>query len=1332
MHVVHEKGKQVNRTEHSAQTPSAQTGLFVAPCVSRRAQGDPTSALASSSRARVLFFLVVALITATFIGSSASPVFADSAPPSLQLLSTIPEGYGNYGHNAVFVYPTRLFSEANLYVNGLDTKWRTEYSTSKSALESGSGTVTSSGETPGDENISFGALNGFTGSQYKMLHHLIPATQYYAQFVAENAAGKTVLPIEFITPPVLKPEVSHTFPEDSNTTFEGQATSPTTAILYAVLETNGAATQYNVGYSTEPSGPVTSCAKGSVSVAEDFADVEVTCTGLAPETTYYTHLIATNEKGTIDLTKIHANGFGEVSSFATPTDKPVTSSEAVRNVTALSAHAGGHVLPNHEETHWRFESATSMLGPWMPVPGGAGTISQAEAEALAEDVSVGVGVTLTGLSPATTYYVRLFAESAAGEGENPHGEPVSTETRGFESFETDAPPTASTLTVHAFEGESLRLIGTVDPNSELTSEEQTITIGGAPTGGTFTLTFDGQTTEPIAYNAPADGPGSVREALEALSAIGYHANIEGNPGGPYSVFFWEQLAKTAQPEIAADASGLTPSGTVTVAVTQEGGEGYDTREHFQYVSEQQFKDGSEWEQASSTPEVDVGSGTEAKFVTADLPALTPGETYRYRIVATSTFPENPVVDGQERTITVPAPLTPEPAASCPNEALRTGASANLPDCRGYEQLTPVDKEGARDLFTYGVAIQAGLAVGEDGEHAVLEAETDWGSGPAAGQGPYFFAREAGNRWRMTAASTQPETGVNRVHPDLFSPDLESLAFSSSFATSQVNESKEIEYKVGPPGGPYTVVANVPAAQGPQGNTNPDAGLVAASRDLSKLFFAVSDHTLLGSATGTKHGEDLYESSGGELRQVNVMGSSPGSTIGACGANIVKGKEEAGEVSSVHAVSSDGSRVFFEAVPGANCSEAKHLYMRMDGESTVDIGAYRFVAANSEGTKLLLERGDLETHEIFLYDVESATIKPLLTVHGQLLLEVSEDLSTIYFFSDEQLTSDTPAPSTGAFTSFLYRYDVPGEKLTFVDSVDHLEQMKVSSDGRYLYFEARTVGGVPGGHETQGYAPSEAYRYDSGESVIQCVACASTFDPEPKLLSVFGQVGGRGGMLDSRTGNPQELFASGDGDYVFFDTPSALVSSDVDGEVAPSVAPGTGAESPTFSVSSDVYEWRKPGVDGCAHLQGCVALITNGRGGYLNLFLGTDESGRDAFIYTSSELVPQDNDSAGDIYDARVGGGTQPPPPRPVECEGDACSTPASAPNDATPSSFTFSGAGNVLQQSPVKPVVKSKRPKPKRKKPKSKAGHRKQTKRKGRKAAMRHPNTVKRAKRTKS
>jgi hypothetical protein len=66
-------------------------------------------------------------------------------------------------------------------------------------------------------------------------------------------------------------------------------------------------------------------------------------------------------------------------------------------------------------------------------------------------------------------------------------------------------------------------IGTTGPTDATaaltsgTSEAQTVTITGSPTGGTFTLTFGGQTTAGIAYNAVAS---AVQSALVALTSIG--------------------------------------------------------------------------------------------------------------------------------------------------------------------------------------------------------------------------------------------------------------------------------------------------------------------------------------------------------------------------------------------------------------------------------------------------------------------------------------------------------------------------------------------------------------------------------------------------------------------------------------------------------------------------------------------------------------------------------------------------------------------------------------------------------------------------------------------
>lgn len=102
--------------------------------------------------------------------------------------------------------------------------------------------------------------------------------------------------------------------------------------------------------------------------------------------------------------------------------------------------------------------------------------------------------------------------------------------------------------------------------SSSTNEVQTLTITGTPTGGTFTISYDGQTTATIAYNANA---AAVQSALEALS------NIEvgdvtcgggGLPGTPVTITFTGNLAGRNVSLMTADGSGLTGGSSPTAAI----------------------------------------------------------------------------------------------------------------------------------------------------------------------------------------------------------------------------------------------------------------------------------------------------------------------------------------------------------------------------------------------------------------------------------------------------------------------------------------------------------------------------------------------------------------------------------------------------------------------------------------------------------------------------------------------------------------------------------------------------------------------------------------------
>lgn len=98
------------------------------------------------------------------------------------------------------------------------------------------------------------------------------------------------------------------------------------------------------------------------------------------------------------------------------------------------------------------------------------------------------------------------------------------------------------------------------------NELQTLTITGSPTGGTFTLTFEGQTTGNIAYNATA---AAVQAALEALPSIGTGNVICGGgalPGTAVTIRFVNDLGKKNVALITGNFSGLTggtsPTGSI--------------------------------------------------------------------------------------------------------------------------------------------------------------------------------------------------------------------------------------------------------------------------------------------------------------------------------------------------------------------------------------------------------------------------------------------------------------------------------------------------------------------------------------------------------------------------------------------------------------------------------------------------------------------------------------------------------------------------------------------------------------------------------------------------
>lgn len=113
-------------------------------------------------------------------------------------------------------------------------------------------------------------------------------------------------------------------------------------------------------------------------------------------------------------------------------------------------------------------------------------------------------------------------------------------------------------------------------------EVQVVSITGTATGGTFTLTYSGQTTGNIAYDASA---ATVDAALEALSNIGAgDVAVTGSAGGPWTVTFGTALAGTNVAEMTGDGALLTGTNDQTMTVTDvtasEGPNHWDTAENW--------------------------------------------------------------------------------------------------------------------------------------------------------------------------------------------------------------------------------------------------------------------------------------------------------------------------------------------------------------------------------------------------------------------------------------------------------------------------------------------------------------------------------------------------------------------------------------------------------------------------------------------------------------------------------------------------------------------------------------------------------------------------------
>ena len=241
----------------------------------------------------------------------------------------------------------------------------------------------------------------------------------------------------------------------------------------------------------------------------------------------------------------------------------------------------------------------------------------------------------------------------------------------------------------------------------------------------------------------------------------------------------------------------------------------------------------------------------------------------------------------------------------------------------------------------------------------------------------------------------------------------------------------------------------------------------------------------------------------------------------------------------------------------------------------------------------------------------------------------------------------------------------------VNAVPTRRAVAVSPDGLHAAFGSVALSptGYDNADAAGGEPDQEVYLYDAGTGELRCASCNPSgarphglnFGSKSQPVWVAARLAPRRTPLHA----PRSL--SEDGRRLFFESRDKLVPRDANG-------------------TWDVYQWEAPGKGSCTTSRptyssdsgGCVELISSGQSPSGAGFLDADPSGRNAFIGTQAGLIEADY-GLNDVYDARIDGGFPEPAAPPAGCTGEACQSPAPAPQAKTPASSAFQGPGNAAQ-----------------------------------------------------
>jgi NHL repeat/WD40-like Beta Propeller Repeat len=704
-----------------------------------------------------------------------------------------------------------------------------------------------------------------------------------------------------------------------------------------------------------------------------------------------------------------------------------------------------------------------------------------------------------------------------------------------------------------------------------------------------------------------------------------------------------------------------------------------------------------------------------------LEGLQPGTTYHYRFVAQSSG-GGPVrglggeigADGEESTFaTFPTP-TPF-KTDCPNQAFRTGFSAPLANCRAFEMVSPINKNNGDikallDPTSYINALNQSSTDGDRFTYSSYRAFGDSKAAPYTNQ--YLASRDLESGWSSEALSPAQRAKLTPTALEnpykAFSADLcHTWMVAEPELAPGATEGQLNLYRhdnCGTEG--YEALIQVELT-GPSTGSGPE--LQGVSADGGEAIFRVEAKLTEDAASGVWQ---TYYTSGGELRLVCILpNGSPGGgncSGGTIGSNFSAPSEMNRLASVANAISADGSRAYWTAEmkvegpgkiylrlnPGeeptasGECDEAEpDKACTLKVSETISTKAARFLGASADGSKALFEvtEGNLEGN-LYMFDLETVS-STLLAGEGWGVAGASEDLSYVYFVSEEVLPETSGATAgkpnlyleqngAKAFIATLSKADVEaavGGEFSNTNPTPIYHAASATPDGsRLAFISTASLTGYDNTDQATGEADREIYLYEAGTAGPVCVSCnPSGARPKGRLVKVNAatiRVATAASIPPPRFQftNPRAL--SEEGSRIFFNSYDALLPRDTNGK-------------------ADVYRWEAAsGPSECtekgaelyvASSGGCLSLISSGESPSDSEFLDASANGDDVFFTTNASLLPQDPGLI-DVYDARVNGGFPAPPAPPGPCQGEACQLVPPPPNDPTPASASFRGAGNAV------------------------------------------------------